>query len=111
MSLSDSYPPNAQVNPRVPTGDMIYQTRTAAHVGLNRLLGVLYATTASGVLLHSSDYESLRQSLRNNEFTVVSTEYTVLIDDDIFKLAGWQLIRVRGWNIAFPQYPSNASIQ
>ena len=30
--------PNAQVNPRVPTGDMIYQTRTAAHVGLNRLL-------------------------------------------------------------------------
>ena len=33
--------PNAQVNPRVPTGDMIHQTRTAAHVGLNRLLGLL----------------------------------------------------------------------
>ena len=30
--------PNVQVNPRVPTGDMTYQTRTAAHVGLNRLL-------------------------------------------------------------------------
>ena len=33
-------PPNAQVNPRVPTDDMIHQTRTAAHVGLDRLLGL-----------------------------------------------------------------------
>ena len=32
-------PPNAKVNPRVPTVDMIYQTHPAAHVGLNRLLG------------------------------------------------------------------------
>ena len=34
---------NAQVDPLVPAGDMIHKIRTAAHVGLNRLLGPQFA--------------------------------------------------------------------